>query len=44
VLQDGMVVEVGTHTELRQRGGPFQRLYDSQFGAISHQDFTPTSS
>ena len=43
VLQDGMVVEVGTHAELRHRGGPFQRLYDSQFGAISHQDFTPGS-
>jgi ABC-type multidrug transport system fused ATPase/permease subunit len=36
VLQDGVVVEVGTHEELRHRGGPFQRLYDSQFGAISH--------
>jgi ABC-type multidrug transport system fused ATPase/permease subunit len=36
VLQDGMVVEVGTHAELRQRSGPFQRLYESQFGAVSH--------
>ena len=36
VLQDGMVVEVGTHEQLRHGGGPFQRLYDSQFGAISH--------
>lgn len=32
VLQDGMVVEVGTHAELIRRGGLFQRLHDSQFG------------
>lgn len=36
VLQDGMVVEVGTHEKLRRGGGPFQRLYDSQFGSVSH--------
>ena len=36
VLQDGMVVEVGTHEELRRGGGPFQRLYDSQFGITPH--------
>ncbi|HLH63581.1 MAG TPA: ABC transporter ATP-binding protein [Ktedonobacteraceae bacterium] len=36
VLQDGMVVETGTLTELRQGGGPFQRLYDSQFRSVPH--------
>jgi ABC-type multidrug transport system fused ATPase/permease subunit len=44
VLQDGLVVEVGTYAELQHRGGPFQQLYDSQFGAISHQNPTPVSS
>ncbi|HVB61633.1 MAG TPA: ABC transporter ATP-binding protein [Ktedonobacteraceae bacterium] len=36
VLQDGMVVEAGTHAELMHAEGLFQRLYDSQFGIVSH--------
>jgi ATP-binding cassette subfamily B protein len=44
VLQDGMVVEIGTYAKLRHGGGAFQQLYDSQFGAISSQDFPPASS
>lgn len=33
VMQDGNVVEQGTHAELLQRGGVYSRLYYSQFEA-----------
>lgn len=33
VLDDGHVVEIGTHKELLQRGGIYNRLYETQFGA-----------
>ncbi len=32
VLEQGRVVEVGTHTELLQKGGYYSRLYSMQFG------------
>lgn len=33
VMDEGKVVEEGTHTELLQRGGVYQRLHDHQFHA-----------
>lgn len=33
VLDDGYVAEIGTHQELLQRGGIYNRLYETQFGA-----------
>jgi subfamily B ATP-binding cassette protein MsbA len=31
VLEDGRLVEVGTHQELLKSGGPYHRLYEMQF-------------
>ena len=31
VLDQGRIVEIGTHTELVRRGGIFQKLYELQF-------------
>jgi ATP-binding cassette, subfamily B, multidrug efflux pump len=33
VMEDGQIVEQGTHTELVAAGGAYQRLYDAQFTA-----------
>jgi ATP-binding cassette subfamily B protein len=33
VMQDGRIVEQGTHAELLAAGGAYQRLYDAQFNA-----------
>lgn len=33
VLDDGRIVEQGTHAELLAHGGIYRRLYDTQFGA-----------
>jgi len=34
VLKDGRIVEQGTHADLLQRGGEYQRLYRLQFGSF----------
>ena len=31
VMQDGKIVERGTHTELLEHGGLYKKLYESQF-------------
>ncbi len=35
VMEDGRIVEQGTHAELLARGGIYKRLYDTQFGALT---------
>jgi len=39
VLQDGQIVERGTHDELAAQGGPYARVCEMQFG--SHPKITP---
>ncbi len=36
VLQDGQLVDRGTHQELLERGGLYQTLYEHQFGLDGH--------
>jgi ABC-type multidrug transport system fused ATPase/permease subunit len=31
VMDQGRIVETGTHAELSQRGGVYQKLYELQF-------------
>jgi ATP-binding cassette, subfamily B, bacterial MsbA len=35
VFDQGQVVEVGTHSELLERGGTYRRLHDMQFGSVT---------
>ncbi len=35
VLEEGEIVEQGTHAELARAGGPYQRLYDEQMAHVS---------
>jgi ABC-type multidrug transport system fused ATPase/permease subunit len=35
VLEQGELVEEGTHAELTRAGGPYQRLYDEQMGYVN---------
>jgi subfamily B ATP-binding cassette protein MsbA len=39
VIEGGQITEMGTHAELMQRSGTYQRLYNMQF---SEEDSTPT--
>ena len=34
VMEDGRLVEQGTHTELLQAGGLYEKLYETQFGGM----------
>ena len=49
VLEDGEIVERGTHDELVDRGGRYRQLYDRQYGVERDrfvnpgEDFTPTA-
>jgi len=38
VLQDGQLVDRGTHQELLERGGLYQTLYEHQFGLDGHPE------
>jgi subfamily B ATP-binding cassette protein MsbA len=31
-MEQGRIIETGTHTELLARNGSYRRLYDMQFG------------
>jgi subfamily B ATP-binding cassette protein MsbA len=33
VIENGQITEIGTHEELMQHSGTYQRLYNMQFGA-----------
>ena len=43
VLEDGYVVEVGTHDALLVRGGPYAKLYELQFKDDSSGSASSTS-
>ncbi|HSL68948.1 MAG TPA: ABC transporter ATP-binding protein [Longimicrobiales bacterium] len=38
VLEDGRIIELGTHTELLKHGGLYRRLYEKQYG-LEHDLF-----
>jgi len=35
VMEDGQIVEQGSHTELLSHDGPYYRLYNSQFAGAA---------
>ena len=42
VMEDGHIVEQGSHSELLAHDGPYSRLYNSQFvGAIADVELSP---
>jgi ATP-binding cassette, subfamily B, multidrug efflux pump len=41
VMEDGHIVEQGTHDELLSRDGPYFRLYSSQFAAAAVDEELP---
>ncbi len=44
VMEDGQIVEQGSHTELLSRDGPYFRLYSAQFAGAIDTDARPSSS
>lgn len=44
VVEDGRIVERGTHTELLARGGRYAQLYRTQFGPTDRRACVPSSS
>jgi ATP-binding cassette subfamily B protein len=38
VIDDGQIVESGTHSELLEKGGIYRRLYDAQFRELIDED------
>ena len=43
VINDGHVVEEGSHSELLAKNGPYSVLYNSQFSKVHHAEDTETS-
>ena len=43
VINDGNVVEEGSHSELLAKNGPYSVLYNSQFSKVHHAEDLDTS-
>jgi len=41
VIEDGNIVEMGTHAELLEKGGHYYKLYTEQFRRQLEQEFDP---
>jgi subfamily B ATP-binding cassette protein MsbA len=40
VMEDGQIVETGTHAELLEHGGKYRRLYELQFADEEGEEFS----